>query len=82
MNDNHENVIDMAAIRVRLADRAHEVWRRAESESERLLHTWFAATSADEAPAYLAYRAALDREEAAARALAPYRSSTTESVAP
>ena len=78
MTEKHETSI--AAIRVRLAARAYIAWRRAESESERLLHTWFAATGADEAPAYLAYCSALDREEAAARALAPYRSATAETL--
>ena len=67
-------------IRNRLADRAYDAWRRAESESERLLHTWFAATSADEASAYLAYRTALDREEEAALALAPHRTVTTAAL--
>jgi hypothetical protein len=71
MNDSHTD--EIAEIRRRLADGAYRAWRQAECETERLLHTWFAAAGPGEGPAYLAYRAALDREEAAALALVPYR---------
>jgi hypothetical protein len=61
---------DLAAIGVRPLEDAHLVWFTAELESGRALRAWFASTgSPAEAAAYAIYRAALDREEAAARAL-------------
>lgn len=61
------NVI--AEIGIRLLDDAHMAWQQAELECEQALSAW-----CDEAPGlaagrYLCYRAALDREEAAARDL-------------
>lgn len=61
---------EVAEIGVRLLDDAYLAWFSAESECERALHAWFHATGCSEAQAYFSYRAALDREEAAARDLA------------
>jgi hypothetical protein len=60
---------EVAAIGVRLLDDAYLAWFSAESECEQALHNWFQRTDEQQALAYLAYRAALDREEAAARDL-------------
>lgn len=57
---------DCAAISVRLLDDAYLAWFGEESECEQALREWFAARGGQRANAYLAYRAALDREEAAA----------------
>jgi hypothetical protein len=66
-----ENVdTTVAEIGVRLLDDAYLAWFSAESECEGALHAWFQARGALRRNAYLAYRAALDREEAAARDLA------------
>jgi hypothetical protein len=65
-----ENVdTNVAEIGVRLLDDAYLAWFGAESESEVALRTWFGSARSERASAYLAYRAALDREEAAARDL-------------
>jgi hypothetical protein len=53
-------------IGVRLVDDAHMTWGAAEVESEHALRAWFDATSPERAGTYLAYRAAVDREQAAA----------------
>jgi len=58
----------LAEIGVRLLDDAYIAWFTAESECERMLRGWLDASSNNRA-AYLSYRAALDREEAAARDL-------------
>jgi hypothetical protein len=60
---------DIAEIGVRLLDDVCLAWLGAESECEAAMRAWFAAAGADRATAYFAYRAALDREEAAARDL-------------
>jgi hypothetical protein len=60
---------DLAVIGLRVLDDAHMTWLAAEIDSENSLRAWFKAAPANRAPAYLAYRAALDREEAAARDL-------------
>ena len=60
---------DLAVIGVRLLDDAHMTWVAAEVESEHALRAWFDAGATQGAGAYLAYRAAVDREEAAARDL-------------
>jgi hypothetical protein len=60
---------ELAAIGVRPLEDAHLVWFTAELESGRALRAWFASSGTGEAAAYAIYRAALDREEAAARAL-------------
>jgi hypothetical protein len=60
---------DLAAIAVRVLDDAHMTWVAAEVDSERALHAWCDASGPQAADGYLAYRAAVDREEAAARDL-------------
>jgi hypothetical protein len=60
---------ELAAIGVRLLDDAYLAWFTAESESEAALRTWWQSTGSSRSVAYAAYRAALDREEAAARDL-------------
>jgi hypothetical protein len=60
---------EVAAIGIRLIDDAYLAWFSAESESENALRGWFQATGERRAGAYVAYRAAVDREEAAARDL-------------
>jgi hypothetical protein len=53
----------------RLIDDAYMIWVAAATECARALRTWFASTSRNSSDAYWNYRAALDREEAAARDL-------------
>lgn len=65
MIENAES--EVAEIGTGLLDDAYLAWFSAESECERALHTWFEGTGANWAMPYFAYRAALDREEAAAR---------------
>jgi hypothetical protein len=60
---------DLAVIAVRVLDDAHLTWVAAEVDSDHALHAWFAAGAPKAAGAYLTYRAAVDREEAAARDL-------------
>ena len=60
---------EVAEIGIRLLDDAYMTWFAAESECEQALHAWFDGSSNNRAQAYFAYRAALDREEAAARDL-------------
>jgi hypothetical protein len=60
---------DLAVIAVRVLDDAHMTWVAAEVESERALHAWCKGVASRRAAAYLAYRAAVDREETAARDL-------------
>lgn len=60
---------ELASIGIRLIDDAYLAWFRAESECETTLREWFQATGGRRESAYLAYRAALDREEASARDL-------------
>jgi hypothetical protein len=52
-----------------LADGAYMAWQSAQIECELALKAWHAAAPGRTATAHLAYRAALDREEAAAREL-------------
>jgi hypothetical protein len=59
----------LAVIAVRVLDDAHMTWVAAEVESEHALRAWFKGAASHRAAAYLAYRAAVDREEAAARDL-------------
>jgi hypothetical protein len=56
-------------IAARVVDDAHLTWVAAEVESEQALRAWFDAGLRQRAGAYLAYRAAVDREQAAARDL-------------
>jgi hypothetical protein len=67
MTDNTQT--ECVAIGVRLLDDAYLAWFGAESECEQMLRDWFSARGAERTSAYLAYWAALDREEAAARDL-------------
>jgi hypothetical protein len=60
---------DLAVIGVRVLDDAHMTWVAAEVESEHALRAWFTGAEAGSAAAYLVYRAAVDREDAAARDL-------------
>jgi hypothetical protein len=66
---NRKTGYDLAVIGVRVLDDAHMTWVAAEVESEHALRAWFTGPEADRAAAYLGYRAAVDREEAAARDL-------------
>jgi hypothetical protein len=59
----------LAVIAVRVLDDAHMTWVAADVEAEYALRAWFAAPAPQAAGAYLAYRAAVDREEASARDL-------------
>jgi hypothetical protein len=61
--------MELAAIGLRLLDDAYLAWFSAESESEGALRTWWQSTGSSRSVAYAAYRAALEREEAAARDL-------------
>lgn len=60
---------EVAQIGVRLLDDAYLAWFAAEGDSEQALRAWCNGTWRSRTDAYLAYRAALDREEAAARDL-------------
>jgi hypothetical protein len=60
---------DLAVIAVRVLDDARMTWVAAEVESDYALRAWLDAGALQGADAYLAYRAAVDREEAAARDL-------------
>jgi hypothetical protein len=66
---NRKTGYDLAVIGVRVLDDAHMTWVAAEVESEHALRAWFEGAEAGRAAAYLVYRAAVDREEAAARDL-------------
>ena len=59
----------VAEIGLRLLDDAHMAWQHAELECENALNAWCDAAPGPAAERYLRYRAALDREEAAARDL-------------
>jgi hypothetical protein len=56
-------------IAARVVNDAQLTWVAAEVESEHALRAWFGAVAVQRAGAYLAYGAAVDREEAAARDL-------------
>ena len=56
-------------IGARLLDDAYMAWFCAESECHQALRSWFNAGSSEREARYLGYRAALDREEAAAHDL-------------
>jgi hypothetical protein len=66
---NRNTSRDLAVIAVRVLEDAHMTWVAAEVDSEHALRAWFDAAAPQGAGAYLAYRAAVDREEAAARDL-------------
>ena len=59
----------LAAMGVRTRDDAHMTWVAAEVESEHAMRAWSEGDAPNRAAAYLAYNAALDREEAAANDL-------------
>ena len=61
--------LELAEIGIRLLDEAHVAWRRAELECERALEAWYDGPPRASVDRYLSYRAALDREHAAARDL-------------
>jgi hypothetical protein len=56
---------DVNGIAVRLLDEIYMVWSRAQLECQHALRAWLDSGPRNDA-AYCAYRAALDREEAAA----------------
>ena len=60
---------DIAVIAVRVLDDAYITWIAAEIDSDHALHAWFETVPRDRGAAYVAYRASVDREEAAARDL-------------
>ncbi|HEY7966465.1 MAG TPA: hypothetical protein VID68_05520 [Solirubrobacteraceae bacterium] len=65
----HDTRRDVALIGIRLLDDAYMAWAAAEGEAEEKLGAWLDSRGAQSARAYPAYRAALEREEAAARDL-------------
>ena len=69
LDQQGHQVAESADIGVPLLDDAYVTWFMAERESEQALHAWFDAASARRRLAYVTYRAALDREEAAAHDL-------------
>jgi hypothetical protein len=60
---------DLAGIGVRLLDDAYLAWFTAEGETENALRAWRDERTCSGGVSYAVYRAALDREEAAARDL-------------
>jgi hypothetical protein len=66
MTTNEDNIDEIG---VRLIDDMYLVWRAAESDCDKALDRWLDAGPSDEMAAYCSYRAAIDREEAAARDL-------------
>ncbi|HTT30145.1 MAG TPA: hypothetical protein VMG37_17135 [Solirubrobacteraceae bacterium] len=61
--------LELAEIGIRLLDEAHLAWQRAELECELALEAWYEGSPRLSTDRYLSYRAALDREQAAARDL-------------
>ena len=57
---------EVASIWIRLVDEAYMSWCTAQTQSQNALRAWFDAGPRDRAAANWAYRAALDREQAAA----------------
>ena len=57
---------ELAEIGIRLLDEAHVAWQRAELECEKSLRAWYDGSPRASARRYLSYRAALEREQAAA----------------
>jgi hypothetical protein len=64
-----ESETNVRTMTVRLIDNAYCAWLTAETECETALRDWFHATREHRELTYLAYTAALDREEASARDL-------------
>jgi hypothetical protein len=67
MRVNRNTSNELAVIGVRLLDDAHMTWVVAESEAGHALRAWCKGAPSHRDAAYHAYRAAADREEAAAR---------------
>jgi hypothetical protein len=57
---------EIALIGIRLVDDAYMAWVAAELDTERALRAWSEGVAGQRGAAYQAYRAAIDREEAAA----------------
>jgi hypothetical protein len=68
MSKQSQHCVAMSDVRRR--DNAYILWAAIESECGEALRAWSAAKPSQRASAYAAYRAALEREEAAARHLA------------
>jgi hypothetical protein len=64
-----EDLNTVASVGVRLLDDAYLAWYSAETESDSALCAWWQSSGSRRSEASAAYRAALDREEAAARDL-------------
>jgi hypothetical protein len=60
---------DAVEIAIRLLDEAHQSWQAAQARCASALCGWLSAGPSQREAAHLAYRAALDHEEAAARDL-------------
>jgi hypothetical protein len=60
---------EITSLGIRLLDDAHTAWLVAQVECADALWAWFEAPTNRRANAHLVYRAALDREDAAARDL-------------
>lgn len=60
---------DLTVLGARALDDAYMTWVAAEVASGYALNAWCRAAAPDRTAAYVAYRAAVDREEAAARDL-------------
>jgi hypothetical protein len=57
---------EVASLAIRLVDEAYMSWCTAQTQCQSALRAWFDAGPRDRAEANWAYRAALDREQAAA----------------
>jgi hypothetical protein len=66
----------------RLIDDAHRIWVAAATDCARALRSWFRSTSRNSTDAYWNYRAALDREEAAAHDLELLETVSPDAVRP
>lgn len=64
---NFDTAREIALIGIRLLDDAHTAWVAAQHEADHALQAW--SEGGQHRTAYEAYRAAVDREEAAARDL-------------
>ena len=73
---------DGAGSEGRLIDDAYAIWVAAATECARALRTWFTSTSRNSTDAYWNYRAALDREEAAAHDLQLLETQSPDVVRP
>jgi hypothetical protein len=67
---------EIALIGIRLLDDAYMAWYAAQSECRRTFGAWCDASPRNQESTYFSYRAALDREEAAARDLQRLRELT------